>query len=115
MSSNEKTVSVVVPAGVLGAGIRREQVEWGIRQGAVAVAVDAGSTDSGPSCLATGVSKMSRDAVHRDIKAMMEAATPAGIPILIGTCGTSGTDIGVDWTRDIVIDIARSKPGEVGV
>lgn len=111
MSSNEKTVSVVVPAGVLGAGIRRDQVEWGIRQGAVAVAVDAGSTDSGPSCLATGVSKMSRDAVRRDIKAMMEAATPAGIPILIGTCGTSGTDIGVDWTRDIVIDIAR----EMGV
>lgn len=107
MLDMQNEISVVVPAGVLGAGIRRHQVEWGISQGAKAVAVDAGSTDSGPSCLATGISKLARDAVRRDLKAMMEAAIPANIPILIGSCGTGGTDIGVDWTRDIVIEIAR--------
>lgn len=111
MTNMTVPVSVVVPAGVLGAGIRKHQVEWGIAQGAVAVAVDAGSTDSGPSCLATGISKMSDDAIRRDLRAMMEAALPAGIPILVGTCGTGGTDIGVNWTRDIVIEIAR----ELGV
>lgn len=68
----------------------------------MAVAVDAGSTDSGPSCLATGIPKVSRDAIERDLRAMMEVAVPAGVPILIGSCGTSGTDMGLDWTHDIV-------------
>ena len=107
MSDDFKPVSIVVPTGCLGAGVKREQVEWGIAQGAVAVAADAGSTDSGPSCLATGISKLSRDAVKRDMKALMQAAIPAGVPILIGTCGTGGTDMGVNWTRDITIELAR--------
>lgn len=107
MPDDPNTVSIVVPTGCLGAGVKREQVEWGIRQGAVAVAADAGSTDSGPSCLATGISKLSRDAVKRDMRAMMEAAIPAGVPILVGTCGTGGTDMGVDWTRDITVELAR--------
>jgi hypothetical protein len=37
----------------------------------------------------------------------MAEACKAGIPILVGTCGTSGTDAGVDWTRDIAIEVAR--------
>ena len=107
MSDEFKPVSIVVPTGCLGAGVKREHVEWGIAQGASAVAADAGSTDSGPSCLATGISKLSRDAVKRDMKAIMQAAIPAGVPILVGTCGTGGTDMGVDWTRDITIELAR--------
>lgn len=100
------TVSVIVPAGVLGGGVNAEHMMGGVRAGAVAIAVDAGSTDSGPSCLATGISKMSRDAIKRDLKAMMTVAIPAGLPILVGSCGTSGTDAGVDWTFDILKEIA---------
>lgn len=104
---SDETVRVIVPAGVLGAGISPEHVALGVAAGARAIAVDAGSTDSGPSCLATGISKMSRDAIKRDLTVLMRAALPAGLPILVGSCGTAGTDSGVDWTRDIVIEIAR--------
>lgn len=109
MSGEFKAVSVVVPAGMLGAGVSAEQIEWGLAQGAAAIALDAGSTDSGPSCLATGISKISRDAVKRDLDILLRTGLGRGVPILIGSCGTAGTDSGVDWTSDIAVEIARER------
>src|ERR1700730_15731203 len=99
-------VTVLVPTGMLGAGVRREHIRYGIAAGARAIAADSGSTDSGPSYLARGVSKMNRESIKRDLDILMEEAFRAKIPLLIGTCGTSGTDSGVDWTRDIAIEVA---------
>src|ERR1700736_5414020 len=101
-------IVVVVPTGMLGAGVKREHIRYGIACGAHAIAVDSGSTDSGPSYLARGVSKMNRESIKRDLEILMAEAHTAKIPILIGTCGTSGTDSGVDWTRDIAIEVARN-------
>src|SRR6202171_1752155 len=100
-------VTVLVPTGMLGAGVRREHIRYGIAAGARAIAADSGSTDSGPSYLARGVSKMNREAIKRDLEILMSEAYKAKIPILVGTCGTCGTDSGVDWTRDIAIEVAR--------
>jgi hypothetical protein len=72
-----------------------------------AIACDAGSTDSGPSYLARGVSKVSRESIRHDLAILIPAAFEAGVPLIIGSCGTAGTDSGVDWTRDIAIEIAR--------
>ena len=101
-------VLVLVPTGMLGAGFLLEDVEYGIAAGAHAIAVDSGWTDSGPAYLARGVSKMNWESIRRDLEVLMAAAYRAKIPLLIGTCGTSGTDSGVDWTRDIAIEVARS-------
>lgn len=100
-------VVIIVPTGMLGAGISPEHVRRGIEQGAAAIAVDSGSTDSGPSYLARGVSKMNRESVKSDLMVIMAEAYSAGIPVLVGTCATSGTDQGVDWTRDIAIEVAE--------
>src|SRR5580692_11932835 len=100
-------VTVLVPTGMLGAGVRREHIRYGIAAGVDAIAADSGSTDSGPSYLARGVSKMNRESLKRDLEILMDEAHRAKIPLLVGTCGTSGTDAGVDWTRDIVIEVAR--------
>src|SRR5882762_7280317 len=101
-------VTVLVPTGMLGAGMRREHIRYGIAAGANAIAADSGSTDSGPAYLARGVSKMNREPIKRDLEILMDEAFRAKIPLLIGTCGTSGTDAGVDWTRDIAIEVARN-------
>ncbi len=103
----DKEVIVIVPTGMLGAGIQREHIKNGIAAGAVAIAVDSGSTDSGPYYLARGVSKMNREAIKHDLLVLVSEAYSAGIPILVGTCATSGTDQGVDWARDIAIEVAR--------
>jgi len=101
-----KTVNVLVPTGALGAGIQETDVAAGLAAGAHAIACDAGSTDSGPAYLATGRCKYSRAAVKTDLAVLMKARERAGIPLLIGSCGTSGCDSALDWTRDIALEIA---------
>lgn len=101
------TVNVLVPTGALGAGVREADVTAGLAAGAHAIACDAGSTDSGPAYLATGKAKYSRDAVKTDLAILMRAQARSGLPLLIGSCGTSGGDIALDWMRDIAFDIAR--------
>ena len=99
-------VKVIVPTGSLGAGVREEEVAYGLRCGAQASASDAGSTDSGAAYLATGKSKNNRGAVKRDLVILMKAHAEAGIPIIIGTSGQAGGDRNLDWTRDIVLEVA---------
>ena len=100
-------VVVVVPVGALGAGIKYEHLEAGLASGAHAMAMDAGSTDSGPAALATGLSKYSRDAVRSDLKLLVAAQAKWKVPLLVGSCGTSGCDMAVDWTRDIVLELCE--------
>src|ERR1700746_4214307 len=109
--SDEKglNVGVLVPAGVLGWGIRAEEIEIGLKRVPHAIAVDAGSTASGPAYLATGRTKYARGSIKRDLSILMDARRRAGIPLLIGSCGTSGCDIAVDQTLEIVLEVAREQ------
>ena len=91
--------------------MRADGVEAGLALAPHAIALDAGSTDSGPAYLATGKTKYSRQSVKRDLAILMAAREKAGIPLLIGSCGTSGCDMAVDWTLDIVLELARAQGG----
>ncbi|MES3000702.1 MAG: acyclic terpene utilization AtuA family protein [Pseudomonadota bacterium] len=103
----QNTINVLVPTGAMGAGVREKDLDAGIAAGAHAIACDAGSTDSGPAYLATGNCKYSRDAIKSDLAILMRAQARSGLPLLIGSCGTSGCDAALDWTRDIAVEIAR--------
>src|SRR5580704_15522499 len=100
---------VLVPTGALGSGVRADEVDAGLALAPHAIALDAGSTDSGPAYLATGKSKYSREAVKRDLAILMAARRAAGIPLLIGSSGTSGCDVAVDGTLEIVLELAREQ------
>lgn len=102
-------VSVIFPSGMLGSGVREDQLARGIELGASAIAIDAGSTDSGPHYLGAGVSKSSAAAVKRDLRLLLLAAREAGIPLIVGSCATSGTDAGVDWTAAIAEQVAAEE------
>lgn len=104
---SDDTIRIIVPCGSLGAGVRAEEVRYGIERGAQAIATDAGSTDSGAAYLALGMSKNNRGAVKRDLLILMKAQAEAKIPLLIGSCGQAGGDANVDWTKEIVLEIAR--------
>ncbi len=101
-------VGVIFPVGMLGGGFPRETVERGIELGADAIAVDAGSTDSGPHYLGTGTAKTSEAAVRRDLQILLTAARRAGIPLIVTSCATAGTDAGVDRMAGIAESIARA-------
>ena len=40
--------------------------------------------------------------MRRDLRLLLAAASSARIPLIVGSCGTSGTDSGVNWVADIV-------------
>ena len=94
---------------MLGGGFPASTIERGIALGADVIAVDGGSTDSGPHYLGTSTAKTARGAVVRDLGILIPAAKRAGIPLIVGSCGTAGTNRGVDWIREIVIEIATSE------
>ncbi|WP_262690177.1 DUF1446 domain-containing protein [Kordiimonas aestuarii] len=107
----EKPIKIIVPVGSLGAGVREEELAYGLSKGATAIATDAGSTDSGAAYLALGVSKNNRGSVKRDLTLLMKAAYGAQIPLIVGTSGQAGGDKNVNWTRDIALEVA----GELGI
>ena len=107
MHANQPRTNVLVPIGSIGLGIDASDVDRGLAGGADVIACDAGSTDSGPAYLATGVAKYSRAAIKSDLAILMRARQKARIPLLIGSCGTSGCDKALNSTRDIVMEIAR--------
>jgi len=103
------TVSILVPSGMLGAGFPEETITRGIELGADVIAVDGGSTDSGPYYLGSSTPKTTAAAVARDLRHLLKAAAGAGIPLIVGSCGTSGTDDGVDWVAGIVAGILAEE------
>lgn len=105
-SGHGGTVNVLVPVGSLGAGVREDSVRRGLASGAHVIASDAGSTDSGAAFLAEGTSKYGREAVKHDLSILMAARAEARIPLLIGSCGQAGGDAGLEWTRDIAVELA---------
>lgn len=110
--SPEPTVpstKVLVPTGMLGAGFTPESIDRGIDMGADVIALDGGSTDSGPYYLGAATAKTTERAVAHDLRILLIASRRAGIPLIVGTCGTSGTDTGVDWIAGIVAKILEEE------
>jgi hypothetical protein len=100
---------IIVPAGMLGAGFTAEQLDRGIALGARAIAIDGGSTDSGPAYLGRAMPKMPPEAIAADLRLMLTKGAAAGIPVVVGSAGTSGTDQGVDWVAGMVEEISAEE------
>ncbi|MEL7104880.1 MAG: acyclic terpene utilization AtuA family protein [Pseudomonadota bacterium] len=105
-------VRVLVPSGALGLNYDADALARGINLRPDLIAIDGGSTDSGPSYLGRGVSKYARSSTKIEWQGLMEARAKAGVPLAIGTAGTCGTDATVDWmvdiTREIAADLGQS-------
>ncbi|MFN4153586.1 MAG: acyclic terpene utilization AtuA family protein [Paracoccaceae bacterium] len=97
---------VLVPSGVLGLGFDRQALARGVASRPDIIAIDGGSTDSGPFSLGAGQSKYARAATKSEWRDLMLARAQAGVPLVIGTAGTCGADATVDWMFDITVEIA---------
>jgi hypothetical protein len=69
------------------------------------IACDAGTTDAGPFSLGMGIPAFPREAVKRDLSLMLLAGRKANIPVIIGSAGTAGGDVHVDWVLEIAREI----------
>jgi Acyclic terpene utilisation family protein AtuA len=102
-------IRVLAATGVLGAGFKVESLNRGIALKPTFIACDAGSTDSGPAYLGSGQAKLSREACARDLRLLLKARDALGVPLIIGSCGTSGRDVGVDWMAQLALEIAGEE------
>ncbi|SEQ91309.1 Protein of unknown function [Lentzea xinjiangensis] len=109
MSAPTGAVRVLSPTGMLGAGFAESTVDRGLELGADVISVDAGSTDSGPHYLGSGTAKTTAAAVARDLRILLRAAARAKIPLVVGSCGTGGTDSGVEQVARIVDEVLREE------
>lgn len=106
---------VLVPSGALGLNYDKVALERGIAMQPDIIAIDGGSTDSGPAYLGQGVSKYSRTSTKLEWAGLMEARAKAGVPLVIGSAGTCGTNSTVDWMLDITREIAQETGQQVKV
>ncbi|NNL74463.1 MAG: acyclic terpene utilization AtuA family protein, partial [Silicimonas sp.] len=101
---------VLVPSGALGLGYDQAALDRGIAKKPDLIAIDGGSTDSGPSYLGRGVSKYARSSTKAEWAGLIDARARAGCPLVIGTAGTCGSDSAVDW----LVEITRECLAERG-
>lgn len=106
---------VLVPSGALGLGYDRAALAAGVAARPDIIAIDGGSTDSGPSYLGRGVSKYARSSVMAEWRALMQARAEAGVPLVVGTAGTCGADSAVDWLYEITRELAEELGQRVRV
>jgi len=103
---------VLVPSGVLGLGFDADALSAGVATNPDIIAIDGGSTDSGPFYLGTGTSKYSRAACKTEWRQLLLARQRANVPLVITSCGTCGTDSMVDWmleiTKELVVELSMS-------
>ena len=103
---------ILIPSGALGLGYDAEALRRGVANKPDLIAIDGGSTDSGPSYLGRGVSKYARSSTKLEWAGLIEAARNARCPLVIGSAGTCGAGSAVDWlvhiTREILNETGHS-------
>ncbi|KXT09845.1 hypothetical protein AC579_9293 [Pseudocercospora musae] len=96
------------PNGILGYGYNEDEF-WSVIDDPhppAAIILDAGSTDPGPYLLGTGKTLCSRESYIRDLNPILEACATRKIKFLVSSAGGAGTNAQVDFTIDIITEIA---------
>ena len=101
---------VVTPVGMLGYGldeaVTSEELACLTSTGVpTAIILDSGSTDSGPSKLATGAMTVPRSSYKRDLRKLVGLVLKHRVPLLISSAGGDGSDAHVDEMLDIIEEI----------
>src|SRR5215475_14242983 len=102
-------VRVLSASGQIGSGFLESSLERGISLKPHVIACDGGSTDAGPAHLGSGKPHFSREGTKRDLRLMLRGGVKLGAPVIVGSCGFGGGDAGVDWMRDIALEVAREE------
>jgi hypothetical protein len=100
---------VLSTLGMLGYGIPETSLRRGVERRPHVIGADAGSTDAGPHKLGRGVPDVSREMTRRDLEMMLLAGRQLGVPVIVGSAGGSGAGTHVEWTWEIVRDIASAR------
>lgn len=104
-----KEVRVLSATGMLGSGFKEDTIRRAMALKPHFIGADSGSTDPGPHYLGSGDSMFSSAAYKRDLRLMLLAGQSAGIPVIVGSACTSGSDIHLERLLGIAREIAREE------
>ncbi|KAL7904477.1 hypothetical protein GGI35DRAFT_199887 [Trichoderma velutinum] len=111
----EPLCAIVTPMGMLGYGFdqqlltrKLDELVGGASPLNVAVIMDSGSTDSGPSKLALGTMTCPEESYRRDLTKLVRATINYKVPVLISSVGGDGSNEHVDLFVKMVQEIAES-------
>jgi hypothetical protein len=102
-------IRFIAAIGAIGGGIHADSLDEAMAQKPHFIAADAGTTDAGPYSLGSGQSAFPREMIKNDLALMLRAGKRAGIPVLVGSAGTAGGNVHVDWTLDIARAVAEEN------
>ncbi|TLX55791.1 3-methylaspartate ammonia-lyase glutamate mutase [Stutzerimonas nosocomialis] len=111
----KNSIKVLVPTGCIGSGVRLDLFEQALLEKPDVIAMDGGSTDSGPYYLGTGKTKGSAAVLKAELLVYMRARAELGVPLIIGSSGTCGSDAGVDLLRGLCLEVAAELGQKVKI
>lgn len=102
-------MKALAATGNLSTGFQEESLIRGVQEGANFVGCDAGTTDSGPYYLGSGNPRGPREGTKRNLRIMIREALRAGIPVIVGSAGHAGGRPHLNWTVEIIRELAREN------
>lgn len=102
-------VIIVTPVGMMGYGYETDKLYKGIKLGASAIIIDAGSTDSGPQKLALNEGTCPPSAHIRDFKNVLDAVYHHKVKLIISSAGGDGSNYHVDEFVGMIDDYCTEK------
>jgi hypothetical protein len=101
---------ISTPVGMLGYGFDEDEFDAAVQyltsfDVPTAIILDSGSTDSGPSKLASGISTSPRSSYKKDLTKLLKALMKFHVPLLISSAGGDGSDAHVDDIIGIITEI----------
>ena len=98
-------IRFIAASGAIGIGIDADALDEAMTHHPHFIASDAGTTDAGPFSLGSGRPAFTREAVKRDMETALTRAVKAGIPLLIGSAGTAGATVHLEWLLEITREV----------
>lgn len=107
---NKNKISALVSTGNLGDNIIEKGTFYeGIKRDIDFLAADAGTADAGPTFLGADSAHNPVEWERHDLDLMLTAARSKQIPMIVGSCSTTGTDRGVNLYAKLIRDIAKER------
>ena len=101
-------MSVLVSTGNLGDNIIEEESFYeGTKRHIDFFAADAGTADAGPTFLGADMPHNPIEWESHDLELLLVESRKKGVPMIVGSCSTTGTDKGVNLYADIIRSLAK--------
>lgn len=103
-------LTILSGIGAVGYGIPEASVEAAQDEHDIdAITADGGSIDGGPNYLGQSKPNSSWENIKRDLRLLLTTRDEEDVPLMIGSCGTSGSDEALDKTVELAKEIANEE------